>query len=157
MAEYIYIENGKEIKREPVSRGRPKAGAVKQPNGDYIINVNHSAAPKVEKAVENVEETKKDNFHLEASEDTKLKIFQSKNKYPLDKILSCLYFSKNDKKVEENGISVFRVIVQKNPIIDGIGDQAVYNKMFFDLTDKTITVWSNPKSPPSFKVYNAIE
>lgn len=46
MANYIFVDkDGKELRRQAMTRGRPRKDAVKQPSGDYIITEGVIPAP----------------------------------------------------------------------------------------------------------------
>lgn len=147
MSSYIWFDsNGKEIKREDKGRGKPKAGAIRQENGDWHIYEGKPVTPvKVPEVAtkESVVQKTEVNVEDKAVSVVNQKIFISSVRLNAYEMMKNLHISNGCLLEDEDFITIIRpdVTVETLGIPEFYCRYCSFARFLINKKDLSLSVW----------------
>ena len=158
--------NGSIISRTPMGRGRPPKGAIKQPDGNFILiiqeieipivssvevapaNIISFAAPNVVKTTEVVPET---NTEVKGKKQR-----VAKNSISMKRFMDCM---RPIRKVEtQSSVDLYGVhVVMQLDEVEELKNSSVYTRLEINKLTGDLILWSDEKVVPELIVKKLIE
>ena len=155
MSNYIWLDNdGREVKREPKGRGRPRIDAVQKEDGNWYISASTSqrrVEPITVKSTVTRMEVEQPEFNDSGRGS---KVINNPTPVTLDSLLPALFRSPKDECRDNGEIDLRRVVVHKETNVVGISFNAVYARVLIK-KDGTVHLWSIAHGEPSYIINNA--